>query len=108
LLELPILRHTNDFAFDSQLLVDAVTTGERVVDVSIPTRYTTDSSSISVGRSMEWAVVPRSFHASYIAGRVTSSHGARGRAAQRLSQVVDPRVPVGWLGDVVLVLARPA
>ena len=25
-----------------------------------------------------------------------------------LTEVIDPRVPVGWLGDVVLVLARPA
>jgi 2-polyprenyl-3-methyl-5-hydroxy-6-metoxy-1,4-benzoquinol methylase len=57
---------------------------------------------------VEWAVVPRTFHASYIAARVASSHGALGRAAQRLTGVVDPRVPVGWLGDVVLVLARPA
>ena len=57
---------------------------------------------------VEWTVVPRTFHASYIAARVASSHGAVGRAAQRLTRVVDPRVAVGWLGDVVLVLARPA
>ncbi len=57
---------------------------------------------------VELAVVPRTFHASYIASRVASSHGTLGRAAQRLTEVVDPRVPVGWLGDVVLVLARPA
>jgi 2-polyprenyl-3-methyl-5-hydroxy-6-metoxy-1,4-benzoquinol methylase len=59
-------------------------------------------------RLVEWRVVPRTFHASYIAGRLASSHGAAGRAAQRVTQVVDPRVPVGWLGDVVFVLARPA
>jgi 2-polyprenyl-3-methyl-5-hydroxy-6-metoxy-1,4-benzoquinol methylase len=57
---------------------------------------------------VEWRVVPRTFHASYIAGRVASSHGAAGRAAQRLTRVADPRLPVGWLGDVVFVLARPA
>ncbi|HVI34781.1 MAG TPA: bifunctional glycosyltransferase/class I SAM-dependent methyltransferase [Gaiellales bacterium] len=57
---------------------------------------------------VEWRVVPRTFHASYIAGRLASSHGAAGRAAQRATHVVDPRVPVGWLGDVVFVLARPA
>ena len=45
---------------------------------------------------------------SYIAGRLASSHGAAGRAAQHVTHVVDPRVPVGWLGDVVFVLARPA
>jgi 2-polyprenyl-3-methyl-5-hydroxy-6-metoxy-1,4-benzoquinol methylase len=57
---------------------------------------------------VEWRVVPRTFHVSYIAGRLASSHGAAGRAAQRATHVVDPRVPVGWLGDVVFVLARPA
>jgi len=57
---------------------------------------------------VEWRVVPRTFHASYIAGRLASSHGAAGRAAQHVTHVVDPRVPVGWLGDVVFVLARPA
>ena len=59
-------------------------------------------------RLVEWRVVPRTFHASYIAGRLASSHGAAGRAAQRVTRVADPRVPVGWLGDVVFVLARPA
>ena len=57
---------------------------------------------------VEWRVVPRTFHASYIAGRLTSDQGAAGRAVQRVTDVVDPRVPVGWLGDVVFVLARPA
>ena len=59
-------------------------------------------------RVVEWAVVPRSFHASYVANRLASSHGALGRAAVSLSRVADVRVPVGWLGDVVLVHARPA
>ena len=56
---------------------------------------------------VEWAVVPRTFHVSYIADRMASS-SALGRAAQRATRVADPRVPVGWLGDVVLALARPA
>ena len=40
LLSLPFLRYSDDFVFDSQLLVDAVTSGQRVVEVPIPTRYT--------------------------------------------------------------------
>ena len=59
-------------------------------------------------KMVEWRVVPRTFHASYIAGRAASSHGLAGRAAQGLTRVADPRLPVGWLGDVVFVLARPA
>lgn len=58
-------------------------------------------------RLVEWAVVPRSFHASYIAHRLASSLGALGPLAVRLSEAADFRLPVGWLGDVVLVHARP-
>ena len=54
LLRLPFLGYSDDFAFDSQLLVDAVTSGLRVVEVPIPTRYTLESSSISVKRSLRY------------------------------------------------------
>ena len=57
---------------------------------------------------VEWTVVPRSFHASYVASRLSSSLGPLGPAAVSLSRVADVRLPVGWLGDVVLVHARPA
>ncbi len=51
---LPFLGYSDDFAFDSQLLVDAVTLGQRVVEVPIPCRYTKESSSISVARSLKY------------------------------------------------------
>jgi 2-polyprenyl-3-methyl-5-hydroxy-6-metoxy-1,4-benzoquinol methylase len=56
---------------------------------------------------VEFERVPRTFHLSYIAGRASSSHGLLGRAAEKISGYVDPPVPVGWLGDVVLAIARP-
>jgi 2-polyprenyl-3-methyl-5-hydroxy-6-metoxy-1,4-benzoquinol methylase len=56
---------------------------------------------------VEFERVPRTFHLSYIAGRASSSHGLLGRAVERVSRYVDPPVPVGWLGDVVLAIARP-
>ena len=74
LLELPILRYTDDFAFDSQLIVDAVTTGQRVVEVPIPTRYSDESSSIAIGRSLRY--IAQSL--AYCAGR-TAQRGRRGR-----------------------------
>lgn len=52
-------------------------------------------------RLVEWAVVPRSFHLSYVAARL------RFRPGQRLARVADPALPVGWLGDVVFAVARP-
>jgi 2-polyprenyl-3-methyl-5-hydroxy-6-metoxy-1,4-benzoquinol methylase len=57
---------------------------------------------------VEWRLVPRSFHLSYVANRARTSLGALGEASAQLSQLVDFRVPVGWLGDVVLLLARPS
>jgi hypothetical protein len=73
LLSLPFLRYREDFVFDSQFLIDAVTTGQRVVEVPIPTRYTDESSSIGMLRSTSY--VGRSL--GYCAGRVWS-HGRRG------------------------------
>jgi 2-polyprenyl-3-methyl-5-hydroxy-6-metoxy-1,4-benzoquinol methylase len=55
---------------------------------------------------VEWAVVPRSFHLSYLTHRAKSSLGSIGAAMDLASRVADPRIPVGWLGDVVLVVAR--
>src|SRR5688572_26151097 len=54
LLSMPFRNYSDDFMFDSQFLIDAVTVGQRVVEVPIPTRYTKESSSISVSRSMKY------------------------------------------------------
>jgi Glycosyl transferase family 2 len=74
LLSLPILSYSDDFVFDSQLLIDAVTLGQRVVEVPIPTRYTKESSSIAVGRSLAYILGTLGYCASRVASR-----GRRGR-----------------------------
>ena len=47
-------RYSDDFVFDSQMLIDAVLSGARIEEVPIPTRYTAESSSISVVRSLKY------------------------------------------------------
>jgi 2-polyprenyl-3-methyl-5-hydroxy-6-metoxy-1,4-benzoquinol methylase len=74
LLRLPFLRYTDDFGFDSQLLVDAVTSGQRVVEVPIMTRYTRESSSISVLRSLRYVSTSLAY-----CGRTVVARGRRGR-----------------------------
>ena len=59
-------------------------------------------------RMVDWEIVPRSFHLSYILHRAGESHGALGAAARLVTQVADPKLPVGWLGDIAFVAARPA
>jgi len=81
LLSLPYLRYSDDFVFDSQLLVDAVTCGQRVVEVPIPTRYTKESSSIAIGRSLRY--IGESL------GYCARSAAARGRRGRR-SPVAHP------------------
>ncbi len=54
LLAVPFEAYSDAYLFDSQLLVDAVTLGQRVVEVPIPTRYTKESSSIAVGASVRY------------------------------------------------------
>jgi glycosyltransferase involved in cell wall biosynthesis len=47
-------RYSDDFVFDSQMLIDSVLSGARIVEVPIPTRYTKESSSISIPRSLRY------------------------------------------------------
>jgi hypothetical protein len=74
LLSLPFLRYSDDFSFDSQLLIDAATGGLRVVEVPIPTRYTRESSSISLLRSLAYVAESVAY-----CGRQTAARGRRGR-----------------------------
>ncbi|MGH2726507.1 MAG: class I SAM-dependent methyltransferase, partial [Actinomycetota bacterium] len=59
-------------------------------------------------RMVQWEVAPRSFKLSYVAGRLRDANASVARAVRGLSSVADPRIPFGWLGDIVLVVARPA
>jgi SAM-dependent methyltransferase len=55
---------------------------------------------------VEWDVVPRSFHLSYLVKR-SSGTFAGSSFVEAVSRRIDPEIPVGWIGDVTLVLARP-
>jgi hypothetical protein len=79
LLSLPILGYSDDFLFDSQLLIDAVTTGQRVVEVPIPTRYTRESSSIAIDRSLRYIAGTLGYCA-----RTAIRRGRRGRRVRSL------------------------
>ena len=52
LLNLPLLENSDDFIFDNQLLAQAAYFGFRVGEITAPSKYTQDSSSISFKRSM--------------------------------------------------------
>jgi glycosyltransferase involved in cell wall biosynthesis len=50
----PFEAYSDDFVFDTEILIDAVLGGFRIQEVAIPTRYTKESSSIDVKRSLDY------------------------------------------------------
>jgi glycosyltransferase involved in cell wall biosynthesis len=53
---LPFERNSDDFVFDNQILAQAIAAGARIGEVSCPTRYQTDSSSINLRRSIKYGL----------------------------------------------------
>lgn len=53
---LPLERNTNDFAFDAQMLMEILATGATIGEVSCPTVYTSEASSISFVRSCKYGL----------------------------------------------------
>ncbi|MGP0096770.1 MAG: glycosyltransferase family 2 protein [Terriglobales bacterium] len=54
--ELPLLENSDDFVFDNQMLAQCVMFGFRVGEVSCPTKYFPEASSINFGRSVEYGL----------------------------------------------------
>jgi hypothetical protein len=53
---LPFERNSDDFIFDNQIIVQAIAAGARIGELSCPTRYAGDSSSINLRRSIRYGL----------------------------------------------------
>ncbi len=56
LLRLPLLENSNDFVFDNQVLAQCVRFGFRIGEVSCPTKYFKEASSINFHRSVVYGL----------------------------------------------------
>jgi glycosyltransferase involved in cell wall biosynthesis len=56
LARLPFERNSDDFIFDNQIIAQAVVAGARIGEISCPTRYAADSSSINLKRSVRYGL----------------------------------------------------
>jgi len=54
LTELPLDANSDDFVFDNQLLAEVIWLGYVVAEISCPTRYFAEASSINFGRSLRY------------------------------------------------------
>jgi hypothetical protein len=53
---LPFERNSDDFVFDNQIIAQAISVGARIGEVSCPTRYQAESSSINLRRSVTYGL----------------------------------------------------
>lgn len=56
LMEMPLLENSDDFVFDNQMLAQCVYFGFRIGEVSCPTKYFEEASSISFRRSVKYGL----------------------------------------------------
>ncbi len=56
LLAMPIDRNSDDFVFDNQIIAQAIVVGARIGELSCPTRYEAQSSSINLRRSIIYGI----------------------------------------------------
>ena len=53
---LPLLENSDDFVFDNQMIAQAVMFGFRIGEISCPTKYFKEASSINFKRSMKYGI----------------------------------------------------
>jgi glycosyltransferase involved in cell wall biosynthesis len=56
LLRLPLKNNSDDFVFDNQMMTQIIWFGYTVAEVSCPTKYFAEASSINFGRSIEYGI----------------------------------------------------
>ena len=56
LASMPLERNSDDFVFDNQIIAQALVAGARIGEVSCPTRYHTEASSIGLVRSIRYGI----------------------------------------------------
>lgn len=54
--ELPLAENSDDFVFDNQILAQAIYFGFRIGEISCPSRYFTEASSINLGRGLVYGL----------------------------------------------------
>ena len=87
LLSMPILANSDDFVFDNQLIAQAVALGLRIGEISCPTSYHNDASSISFARSVRYGLGVLGTSAAFVAWRMKLARPRifEGREEDRLS-----------------------
>jgi glycosyltransferase involved in cell wall biosynthesis len=80
---LPLLENSDDFVFDNQMIAQAVMFGFKIGEISCPTKYFEEASSINFKRSVEYGLGVLATTASFVAHKMGLIHAARFDASGR-------------------------
>jgi glycosyltransferase involved in cell wall biosynthesis len=74
---LPLLENSDDFVFDNQMIAQAVMFGFRIGEISCPTKYFEEASSINFKRSVQYGLGVLATTGSFVAHKLGVVHAAR-------------------------------
>ena len=80
---LPLLENSDDFVFDNQMIAQSIMFGFRVGEISCPTSYFKEASSIGFRRSVKYGVGVLTTTAGFVAHKMGMLHLPRFDAAGR-------------------------
>jgi glycosyltransferase involved in cell wall biosynthesis len=80
---LPLLENSDDFVFDNQMIAQAVMFGFRIGEISCPTKYFAEASSINFRRSVQYGLGVLATTASFVAHKTGLRRSARFDASGR-------------------------
>lgn len=67
---LPFVLNSNDFVFDTQIIVQTVAFGFRIAEIGVPTRYFKEASSVNLRRSLVYGLATLSTLLTFILHRM--------------------------------------
>jgi glycosyltransferase involved in cell wall biosynthesis len=84
---LPLLENSDDFVFDNQMIAQAVMFGFRIGEISCPTKYFEEASSINFRRSLKYGFGVIGTTLEFVAHKVGLRHAPRyGERGRKLSE----------------------
>ena len=84
---LPLLENSDDFVFDNQMIAQAVMFGFKIGEISCPTKYFEEASSINFKRSVEYGFGVLATTIGFVAHKLRIVHSPRfGSTGRKLTQ----------------------
>jgi glycosyltransferase involved in cell wall biosynthesis len=83
LMTLPLLENSDDFVFDNQMIAQAVMFGYNIGEISCPTKYFEEASSINFKRSVEYGLGVLATTGSFVAHKWGIIHSKKFDASGR-------------------------